>query len=661
MAALERAREELRRVAARVRAAALTPVGQRPSSHCAEIDCIRYWLPAALTSQAEQRADALDIGADEVLVGAGHLSELTYLYAQADALRLDFIDLDKTPREACPLSDEDLLRAGQAGWLPIRVGNYHRWAVARLGAPMRKLAERAAETPDLSRQVVLASPQQLQRFVERHTAPAVLYAAAYELRDARPALSAAWPERRIFAAGVLAAGLIALGCLAVPTAMASAGMLAGSAVFIAWSVLRLWLAAKTPPPVNAPAQDFPRYTVVAALYREADCVAGLVAALGALDYPPEKLQIILALEADDHATRDAVAALELGPQYRVVLAPASGPRGKPKALNAALPFVSGEFVVVYDAEDRPEPGQLREAVARFAHDPDGRLACVQARLTIDNSEDSWLTRVFTAEYAGQFDVLLPGLAARGLPILLGGSSNHLRTHLLREIGGWDPYNVTEDADLGIRLVRSGYRTEVAHSSTFEEAPGAAGAWIKQRTRWFKGWMQTWCVHMRHPLQSARELGARGFWAFQLFSIGTVFAALVQPIGWAMIAAGIWKPGLFEGVAGANAPLLGWFHFGALVCGYATTVAVAMIGLRRRRLLSLKKAGVLPLLMVGYWFLMSVAAWRALWQFFADRYAWEKTEHGLARTSRLRDAVRRLRGPLVKDTSSTRRQIPQAYD
>ena len=216
-----------------------------------------------------------------------------------------------------------------------------------------------------------------------------------------------------------------------------------------------------------------------------------------MNYPLEKLDIKLVLEPNDHETQQALARLQLGPPFEIVIAPNYGPRTKPKALNAALPFVRGKFVAVFDAEDRPERDQLRMALEAFT-EADESLACVQARLTIDNTADSWLTRIFTAEYAGLFDVFLPGLASWRLPLPLGGSSNHFRTDVLRRIGAWDPYNVTEDADLGMRLARFGYRTEVINSTTYEEAPGRVGPWLRQRTRWFKGWMQTWLVHMRSP-------------------------------------------------------------------------------------------------------------------------------------------------------------------
>jgi cellulose synthase/poly-beta-1,6-N-acetylglucosamine synthase-like glycosyltransferase len=197
--------------------------------------------------------------------------------------------------------------------------------------------------------------------------------------------------------------------------------------------------------------------------------------------------VIVAVEADDGETRTAIAARKSRIPLTVIPVPASGPRTKPKALNVALPFARGTFTVIYDAEDRPEADQLRGALRAFRAGGK-RLACVQARLCIDNTADSWLARLFTAEYAGQFDVFLLGIAALGLPLPLGGSSNHFRTASLREIGGWDAHNVTEDADLGMRLARFGYRADVISSTTYEEAPARIGSWLRQRTRWFKGWM-----------------------------------------------------------------------------------------------------------------------------------------------------------------------------
>ncbi|MEX0751601.1 MAG: glycosyltransferase family 2 protein [Xanthobacteraceae bacterium] len=335
----------------------------------------------------------------------------------------------------------------------------------------------------------------------------------------------------------------------------------------------------------------------------------------------------LVIEPDDPETAAAIERLRLGPPFEVIVAPEAGPRTKPKALNAALPFARGSFTVIYDAEDRPERDQLRRALDMFLADTE--LACVQAHLTIDNTADSWLTRFFTAEYAGQFDVFLPGLAALRLPLPLGGSSNHFRTAALRKIGAWDPYNVTEDADLGMRLSRFSYRSGVVASATYEEAPALFKPWLRQRTRWFKGWMQTWLVHMRSPRRLFEDLGLGGFLTFQLAVGGNVLAALVYPIflagaAWQLVQQAPTGEGWVNG-------LLAGLHGTALVLGFSVAIIVGCIGLVRRGLIG--TAWVLVLIPL-HWLLLSLAAWRAIFQLLRDPYSWEKTEHGLARTSRL---------------------------
>jgi glycosyltransferase XagB len=367
---------------------------------------------------------------------------------------------------------------------------------------------------------------------------------------------------------------------------------------------------------------------VCPLHREAAVLGDLVAAIRALDYPPEKLDVKLVVEADDDETRRGIAGLQLGPPFEIITAPAIGPRTKPKALNVALPLARGSFIVIFDAEDVPEPDQLRRAFDAF-RSGGKELACVQAALTIDNTADNWLTRMFTAGYAGQFDVLLPALGAMRLPLPLGGSSNHFRTAVLRKVGGWDPYNVTEDADLGIRLSRLGYRSAALPSATYEEAPARFWPWLTQRTRWYKGWMQTWLVHMRRPRQLLRDLSPAGAFTFQLLLAGNVLAALVHPIfmvGLCYIL--LAEPPLRAvGAMGDAAPV----YAATLLCGYVSTIVLDAIGLRRRGLL--RHALVLVLTPL-YWFLLSLAAWRALFQLWRDPQRWEKTAHGLARTSRM---------------------------
>ena len=339
--------------------------------------------------------------------------------------------------------------------------------------------------------------------------------------------------------------------------------------------------------------------------------------------------------------------------------PNGGPRTKPKALNVALPFARGTFTVVYDAEDRPEPHQLRDALAAFRDGGDD-LACVQARLCIDNTADSWLARYYTAEYAGQFDVFLPGLTALHLPLPLGGSSNHFYTAILREVGGWDPYNVTEDADLGMRLVRFGYRADMISSTTYEEAPAQTGAWLRQRTRWFKGWMQTWLVHMRQPRRLLRELKLPGFIAFQLMVGGNVLAALVHPLFvggliWSIASGGdLWRND------SAAVLIFGTLYGTTAVIGYLSSGFLGWLGLMRRGLLS--SAWVLALTPL-HWLLLSLAAWRAVYQLAVSPYAWEKTEHGLAKTSHRNARVTRALVALERQLSELKEsgELPVLLD
>jgi cellulose synthase/poly-beta-1,6-N-acetylglucosamine synthase-like glycosyltransferase len=288
----------------------------------------------------------------------------------------------------------------------------------------------------------------------------------------------------------------------------------------------------------------------------------------------------------------------------------------------------GQFTVIYDTEDVPDPRQLRLAAAAFARLPP-QVACLQARLTIDNTDDSWLTRLFTIEYAALFDVFNPGLAEIGCPIPLGGSSNHFRTSILKDIHGWDAWNVTEDADLGIRLARLGYFVADLSSSTLEEAPITLGAWMRQRTRWMKGFMQTGISHSRKPWVALCQFGFWRFYGALVLTVGTVLSALVYPLFTGLILIS-WLRGIPWSVSTR------WeaaFYSGSvmlLVLGAASIFIPPCVALHRRRLWRLLPwILVLPL----YYALVSLAAWRGLWELFTAPAHWNKTSHGLARTSR----------------------------
>jgi len=396
---------------------------------CPELDCIQADLSDGVIAAAERRAAELGVGADRVLVACGLIAEEDYVRALALSCGVMFEPLADMPRAACPLTDDRLIEAAAVGVLPLQMDGGLVLVVAPRGTAARRLTVLFASGSDLARCFRFTSSQRLQQFVVKHGNEWLARRAVDGLRSSCPDLSAAPRPRRPawlkFAA--IAAGALAAAALA-PEEVFSAIDVLLAVIFIAWILLRLFGSlVKHPEPRRPPRLSddrLPVYTVVAALYREAASVEHLVACLRQLDYPAEKLDIKLVIEPDDAETGAAIERLRLGPPFEVIIAPDAGPRTKPKALNAALPFAQGAFTVIYDAEDRPERDQLRRALNMFL--ADSEIACVQARLTIDNTADSWLARFFTAEYAGQFDVFLPGLAALRLPLPLGGSSNHFR-------------------------------------------------------------------------------------------------------------------------------------------------------------------------------------------------------------------------------------------
>jgi cellulose synthase/poly-beta-1,6-N-acetylglucosamine synthase-like glycosyltransferase len=281
-------------------------------------------------------------------------------------------------------------------------------------------------------------------------------------------------------------------------------------------------------------------------------------------------------------------------------------------------------VVIYDAEDCPEPKQLKKAVAAFRLG-DEKLACVQAQLNYYNWNENWLTRQFAIEYSAFFDLLLPMMVRLGLPIPLGGTSTHFRTRILREAGAWDPNNVTEDADLGIRLALLGYRCGIIQSTTQEEANCRLPNWIRQRSRWIKGWLQTWLVRMRHPVRLYRQLGPKGFIGFQLLIGGFTLSNIVHPFFYVSMAISIAATGVpadFEDGTG-----LAVFNLLVLISGYSVAVAAGIAAVAVRGMPSLLNHAVM---MPAYWLLISLAAYKAMWQLVTRPFHWEKTEHGISR-------------------------------
>jgi glycosyltransferase XagB len=364
---------------------------------------------------------------------------------------------------------------------------------------------------------------------------------------------------------------------------------------------------------------FPTYTILCPLYREANVAHDLVAALSQIDWPKEALDIQLLVESDDADTVAAALAASVAPHIDVVIIPACTPRTKPKALNVGLARARGEFIVVFDAEDRPHPQQLRAALAAF-EDGGEDLACVQAPLSIDNADASWIARQFAAEYAIQFREMLPLLARVGLPLPLGGTSNHFRTQALRGSGGWDPFNVTEDADLGYRFARDHLRAGVIGPPTLEEAPVTLGAWLNQRTRWIKGHLQTWLVLMRDPIRTAREMGLGAFGSMQLVFAGGLIAAFAHgPLAFIVLTAML-----------SPYDLLTTADFTLALSGYCVAIFAALTASALSGNLSHARAALtMPL----YWPLSTLAAFRALWELTFRPHHWSKTTHGVSQRRR----------------------------
>lgn len=393
----------------------------------------------------------------------------------------------------------------------------------------------------------------------------------------------------------------------------------------------------------------PMYTVMVALYRETSVVPQLIAALDALDWPRSLLDVKIVCEADDRETLEAIEQARPGPHIEVVAVPAMAPRTKPKALTYALAGARGEFLTIYDAEDRPDPQQLREAYHAFRLGPPD-LACLQAPLVIGNGGESWISAIFALEYSALFRRLLPALGYYRMPLPLGGTSNHFKTALLKESGGWDPYNVTEDADLGMRLCRMGYRSSTLTLPTYEDAPTEFGIWLAQRTRWYKGWLQTWLVLMREPRRTAREMGWLPFLVFQLLVGGMLIAALTHPglivfltlLALSLMQAPAAQPSLFTTI------MLAMDIFNILG-SYAVFFMLGATPMTQS-----EKAGVgwkwamIPV----YWMAVSLAAWKAVIELRLKPFHWNKTPHRPSRATASTIALNQPYQPAEAVTSSS---------
>ena len=367
-------------------------------------------------------------------------------------------------------------------------------------------------------------------------------------------------------------------------------------------------------------QIWPTYTVLAAIYREPVAVKDLVASLKGLDYPKRQLDVILLLEEGDEATLDALQVIALPSNFRIICVPPGEIQTKPRALNYGLQFAQGQYVCVYDAEDRIRSDQIKAAVRAFQRDRESRfaqpLACLQSPLVPHNGNESWISGQFALEYSVQFGLIVPGLTLLDLPVPLGGTSNHFDRKLLEAVGGWDPYNVTEDADIGFRLAQEGYRVKCIIPPTYEEAPVSIPAWVRQRSRWIKGFLQTLGVILRNPQMSIERMGGLRFGCSVLTLGGSVLSALAYAPLTVYLFVSIVLPGLEVPESAL------WL----MAAGMLSHLVASFLSHGIWRPGGLVATVTAPL----YWPLHTWAAAKAIHSLITQPFYWEKTEHGLSR-------------------------------
>ncbi len=374
---------------------------------------------------------------------------------------------------------------------------------------------------------------------------------------------------------------------------------------------------RTRAPHHGAAGALPVVSIIVPLFGEDTIAPRMIKRFARIDYPRELLDIVIAVESDDTATRRALSALRLPRWMRVVAIPGGPIRTKPRALNFALDFCRGSIVGVWDAEDAPAPDQIHHVVRTFREAPPD-VACLQGVLDFYNRDRNWLSRCFAIEYAAWFRVVLPGLSRLGLVLPLGGTTLFFRRDVLETVGAWDAHNVTEDADLGVRLARHGYRTAIIATVTGEEPNARVLPWVRQRSRWLKGYAMTWAVHMRHPLRLLADLGWKRFLGVQVLFLGTLSQFALAPVLWA-----VWLVPDSLGQTGFNLSVL---LAGLFVASEAVNMLIGFIGVRRaghRRLMKWVPT------MIAYFPLGTVAAAKALYEAAVRPFYWDKTAHGLA--------------------------------
>ncbi|MEP0190014.1 MAG: glycosyltransferase family 2 protein [Erythrobacter sp.] len=579
---------------------------------------------------------AVEWGADlaDVLMARKWVGENDFYEALALRFNVDLLDLDQSPPDPSLFKEEDVPGYMQALTIPIRDEDGTIVVATARPGPEAMVFARAKWGKSI--RLAIVSKAGLQKAVQDVFSEQFSHSAVYDLAEQDPVMSA----QTVFTAtqvligwGLVTALAIGLAFDFVTTLIVVNVLMTGFYLgnFLFKSVL-IWAGGshqnRREQKIESAVrllrdQDLPVYTVLVPMFREPDVLPILAGALRRLDYPTSKLDIKIVLEEGDDETYQAALNLGLEGIFEIIRVPASQPQTKPKACNYALKFARGEYLVIYDAEDKPEPDQLKKVLVAFNRAP-SNVACVQCRLNYFNRDENWLTRMFTLDYSLWFDLMLPGLEKLGVPIPLGGTSNHFRMDVLRELYAWDPFNVTEDADLGIRLIQKGYKVRLVASTTFEEANVSQTNWIRQRSRWIKGYMQTFLVHTRRPIHLLKTIGPLGALGFVFFIGGTMLSGLLNPIFWGIFI--FWLLTMTDMFDAVFPPVLLYLSLFNLLAGNGMFMFITMLAPFRRNWLELVPYS---LTIFWYWVLMSIAAWKGAWQLITKPFYWEKTTHGLS--------------------------------
>lgn len=571
-----------------------------------------------------------DVRLGDILLSHGWVNEADLMAALALQWQSSVVDLYQEPpdpRLIDAIGAERCLAHAMVPWR--RVGGVTLIATARPEAFLRLRDSLPARFAPYRMMIAPERDVHESLLVRRQTA--LIRRAETKVDPAESCRSRNERRTALIAAGF--AGSSILGLLIAPQAvmwvlflwtmltLVTAMALKLAAVTSEISAQRRARALSEPQPRHGAPPLLPVISVMVPLFHETDIAPRLIERLGRLRYPRELLDIVLVVEETDQMTRVALAGRRLPRWMRVVTVPDGPIKTKPRALNYALSFCRGSVIGVWDAEDAPDPDQLQIVARHFAAAPP-EVACLQGILDYYNPRTNWLARCFTIEYAVWFRAFLPGLARLGFVVPLGGTTLFFRREALERLGGWDAHNVTEDADLGVRLARHGYRTELIPAVTYEEANCRALPWVKQRSRWLKGYAMTWAVHMRNPRRLWRELGAKRFIGVQILILGSLSQYVLAPVLWSFWLAllGFWHPITSVLPEPAFLAVMGTFLLSEVVSILAGVWATR--GRTHRHLI--KWVPTLHL----YFPLGALAGWKALYELIAKPFYWDKTHHGI---------------------------------